>query len=168
MLAPHIPPGPHVASPQSGLTLLGVGLRIRLTRSRVQQLFQLQRQGLRPRHRQRVSLRAAHVNVRPQPGHCLLAESSRRETAPQHRSHRAEPGAQLRAGNFREARGRGGACRVTGGVARMKAEAPGRLRRSSQFGSVCACAPARASRGCVRWCGSAQGHVDASGAEQRL
>lgn len=46
---------PHVASPQSGLTLLGVGLRISLARARVQQLLQLQRQWLRSCHGHRVS-----------------------------------------------------------------------------------------------------------------
>lgn len=51
--------------PQSGLTLLRVGLRIRLTRSRIQQLFQLQSQGLRPRHGHQVTVVAALVNVQP-------------------------------------------------------------------------------------------------------
>lgn len=64
------PTAPHVAFPQSGLTLLRVGLRIRLTRARVQQLLQLQRQ--RPRHRHQVSLRAAArqraAQLSPSPG----------------------------------------------------------------------------------------------------
>lgn len=53
--------------PQSGLTLLRVSLRIRLSRPRIQQLFQLQSQGLRLRHGHQVTVGAALVNPKPKP-----------------------------------------------------------------------------------------------------
>lgn len=63
--------------PQSGLTLLRVGLRIRLPRSRIQQLFQLQSQGLRLRHGHQVTAGAALVNLHCSPSEPPAARRSR-------------------------------------------------------------------------------------------
>lgn len=146
--APHAPSGSalgrayrsaHGLAPVS-LTLLRVGLRVLLARSWIQQLFQLQRQGLRPRHRHQPRLHArecaapARARTRlSRPGSLAQRLFLRRVR------HRAELRAQLRTGDFREARGGGGACCVRTGVARSKAEAPERLNRLSRSRPVCAC-----------------------------
>lgn len=108
------------------LTLLRIGLRILLARSRVQQLFQLQRQGLWPRHRHQPRLRARECAAPAwartlSPGRVL---SPRDYLLLGRVRHRAELRAQLPTGNFREARGRGrglsrqlGLCEDEGGSA---------------------------------------------------
>ena len=141
-----------MALPASGLTLLRVGLRIRLARSRVQQLLQLQRQGLRSRHgHQGLARRRARER------RSLPAESSRlRDGSP--RTVRDAPSRTPGSGSPTSGRlsGGGGAC-VTTGVARTEAHAPGRLRRVG----------VRLRRGAGPR-GSAQGHVAAAGPEPRL
>lgn len=95
-------PGPHSSTrgrPQSGLTLLRVGLRIRLTRSRIQQLFQLQSQGLRPRHGHRVTVGAALVK--------RAARDPRRTRLRTTSGALRGPAFSSRVGNFREARAGG-------------------------------------------------------------
>ena len=135
------------AAPVS-LTLLWVGLWIRLAWSRVQQLFQLQRQGLRPSHRHQDSLPSAPGTgtCGTSPGRSPLAGSSTRRLLSSARN-RAEPCDQLLAGNFREAFGRGRGLRVTTGV---KAEAPWRLKGLSPYSRECACACVRGLCSAVR------------------
>lgn len=88
--------------PESGLTLLRVRLRIGLTRSRIQQLFQLQSQGLRLRHGHQVTVGTALV-LEPgidSPGSGATARLYSATTG----GDLAEPAFRIPVGNFREAR----------------------------------------------------------------
>lgn len=128
-------PGPHSSTrgrPQSGLTLLRVGLRIRLTRSRIQQLFQLQSQGLRPRHGHRVTVGAALVK--------RAARGPPPDATPHHQRSPSGAGVQLQGRQLPGgARRRGGAGPgVISGVARLETQARETRRQRGGGGGMAA------------------------------
>lgn len=103
--------------PESGLTLLRVRLRIHLTRSGIQQLFQLQSQGLRLRHGHQVTVGTALVNLEAEPGQDTPGSDA---TAGLYSATTggdlAEPAFRIPVGNFREARAGGAGPHVTTGL----------------------------------------------------
>lgn len=105
------------------------------------------------------SLGSAHVNVRPPPGRgrSLPGGYSRPETtysSGESGTARSCVPSSRQATSGRLAGG-GGACGVSSGLARMKAEVPGRLNRLSRSRPVCACVErvSEAARERARGCG---------------